>query len=173
VVDVSEDRPPGAVDRRPTRLGSAFAVVGGVVVVITAVPVSGFGLLVGATGVAATGGALALGSRRTVDLGGLLLLLATVLVGAAGSAPLGLTAGVGAVFAWDQGTNAVEMGRQMGTDAPTDRAELVHAGATLTVGVVTAVFAFVVYRLAGGGQPTTALVSMLLAAVVILSALRV
>lgn len=167
------DRPdPKTITRKPATLSGTLAIVAAVAVAllsgvfsIGAMAASAFGLAVLALGVG-------YGYRWLVDLGGLALLLGTVLVGATGVEYVALLAAVGTVLAWDLGNNAIGIGEQLGREADTERAELLHAGATLAVGLLTAGTSYVVYQSASGGQPVTAVFFLLLAAVALISSLR-
>ena len=77
-----------------------------------------------------------------------------------------------AVVAWDVGQHAVGLGEQVGRAGPTVRAELVHAGTSLGIAGGTAGIAYLLFVAGAGNQPTTALVALLLAAVLIVLALR-
>ena len=163
---------PREVTRKPTTLSAGLAMLSAVVVMALGGMHSVLAFGIGAMGLAALAPAVVLGSRTAADVGGGILLLAVVATGAVAGEVVVLAAAVATVLAWDLATNAIEMGEQLGQEADTDRAELVHAGATLVVGTLTAATAFVVYNLATGGQPVTALVLLLLAALALASALR-
>jgi uncharacterized membrane protein YgaE (UPF0421/DUF939 family) len=64
------------------------------------------------------------------------------------------------------------MGTQLGAGTRTRRAEAVHAAGTLLVGVVAGLVGYVVFRLSGGGKPVTAVVVLLVGALVLTLALR-
>lgn len=132
-------------------------------------PVGGIG---GAAGLVVLGLGLLAGSRRAVTAGSGLLFAGVLLAGVNGAAPEPLLVGtVGAVVAWDVADNAISVGTQLGRAANTRNAELVHAASSLAVGGVTAGFGYGVYLAAAAGQPLTALVFLLLGAVVLVSAL--
>lgn len=105
------------------------------------------------------------GSRRLVTLGAVVLFGAVLLAGAS-DAPLAFVlVGAGAtVVAWDAGTNAISVGRQLGAAAETRRLEIVHALATTGVAVVVGGVGYAAFRLSTGGQPTTGVALLLLAA---------
>lgn len=104
-------------------------------------------------------------SRRLVTLGAVVL-FGAVLVAGATDAPLPFVlVGAGAtVVAWDAGTNAITVGRQLGAAAETRRLEIVHALATTGVAVVVGGIGYGAFRLATGGQPTAGVALLLLAA---------
>jgi hypothetical protein len=112
------------------------------------------------------------GRRRVVTLGVALLFGSLILAGVDRVAPPTLLlAGVGLVLAHDGGQYAVTLGHQLGGDADTTRAELVHVGATATVASATAGLGALAFRVGTDGQPSTALVTLLFAAVLLVWAL--
>jgi len=137
--------------------------------------------LVGGGGAAAVAGlgtlALLAGVRRAnhraVDAGGLIAFLGVAL-SALSEAPAGavLLGTAAAVVAWDAGTNAVSLGRQLGAEADTVRAENLHAMAGAVVGLVTAVFGLVVFQIGPTRQPVTTLFVLLIAGTLLVVALN-
>jgi len=112
------------------------------------------------------------GSDRGVFAGSALLFGGLVLGGVQGARPPALLlAAVGVAVAYDAGQYAVTLGTQLRAGAPTRRAELVHVGATATVVTATAGVGALVFRVGTGGQPSTALVALLLATVLFVWAL--
>jgi hypothetical protein len=112
------------------------------------------------------------GSDRGVFAGSALLFGGLVLGGVQGARPPALLlAAVGVAIAYDAGQYAVTLGTQLRAGAPTHRAELVHVGATATVVTATAGVGALVFRVGAGGQPSTALVALLLATVLFVWAL--
>lgn len=82
-----------------------------------------------------------------------------------------LLAGVATVVAWDLGEQAANLSRHVGTDARTHRAELVHAGAAVVVGVVAVAIALVVTNAQVTGVPLAGLGVLLGSAIVLTTAL--
>lgn len=106
------------------------------------------------------------GSYRLHTLGALVLFSAVLAAGIAGTGPQPmLVAAAAAVVAWDAGENAIGLGKQVGSHARMRRAVLAHTMSTVGVAVVIGGVGFTVYRLARAGQPTTAVVLLLVAAV--------
>jgi len=103
-------------------------------------------------------------SRSLVTLGAVVL-FGAVLVAGASDAPLPFVLiGAGAtVVAWDAGTNAITVGRQIGAAAETRRLQLVHSLATTGVAAVVGAVGYGAFRLASGGQPTAGVALLLLA----------
>lgn len=127
------------MSRTAARLGGVAAAVA-ILALVPAGPVPVLVALVGAA-------FLASGHRRDrwahVTAGGVVLVGALVIAGLLGLADgLVLLATVGAVLAWDAVENALGLRSQLGPDADTRRAELIHLGATASV---TAGLAGIVY----------------------------
>jgi len=161
------------VDRRPTPLSALVAVAASAITAIAAGVGSLAGGAVAGLGVAVVAPAVIVGRRWAVDLGGLGLLGGVALGGAGDVSELWvLTAAVAAVVAWDAGGNAISLGEQLGRDADTASAELAHVGATVAVGTTTGGVAYVLYLLAGGQQPLSAVLLLLVAVLVLVSFLR-
>ena len=165
-------RDPREIDRSPAVVSSGLAVVAAGVSVVGTAFGAPTGALGGAAGLVVLGLGLLVASRRAVTVGGGLLFAGVLFAGASGASAEPLLLGtVGAVVAWDVGDNAISVGQQLGRAARTRNAELVHAAASLAVGGVTAAVGYAVYLAAAAGQPLTALVFLLLGAVVLVSAL--
>lgn len=168
------------IDRRPTRLGTVGAVLLATVVLLLALAYSVTGAVVAGVGLVVIGIATITGWRGGVDLAGLLLTIAIIVAGLAApppsesilSAVIVLAGAIATVLAWDVGTNAIDMGIQLGREGDTARAEVSHAVGSLTVGVVVVTASLAVFQMASGGQPVSALAVMLIAMLVLISALR-
>lgn len=133
--------------------------------------------LLAALGPAGVGAAVAVlgvvaGRRRVVSLGVALLFSGLLLAGIEGGrpTPLLLSALLIAV-AYDAAHYAVTLGEQLRAGAATTRAELVHVGATATVASAVAGTGALTFRIGTGGQPSTALITLLLATVFLVWAL--
>lgn len=114
---------------------SAAALVGGSLAVLAVVPGGAVALSIGLVGL----GLLALGvgraRRRLVTAGSALLFAGVLVAGATGLAPgLALFGTLFAIVAWDAGIYPIGLDEQVGADARTARAELVHVGATVAAG---------------------------------------
>jgi hypothetical protein len=161
------------VVRAPTRVGSAAAIVAAGLSVTALVPAGALGAAPGVVGFALVAVGLARGKRTTLTGGAALLLLGAIAAATTGVLSLyPLLAAALAVVAWDAGENAIGLGEQLGRVARTTHAELTHVVASALVGIVTAVGAFLVYRVARGGRPMPALVLLLVGAVVLMTLLR-
>lgn len=163
----------GEIDRRPATTSAAVSLGAAGVATLAAgvtVPlVFGFG----AVGFAALVLAFYYGSRRLATTGAGVIFLGELVAGALGTEPLALLVAVAAtVVAYDCMENAISVGEQLGRAADTERAELAHAAGSGTVAVLAVGVPFAAFSLAGGGKPASALVVMLLAAVLLTSVLR-
>jgi hypothetical protein len=160
------------IDRSPTQLSASLALLAGLFGVLG----TALGVLTaaapGLAGLLVLGAGLYRGSRRIVSAGTVVLLLGVLLAGIGGGPPAGLLLGtLGALLAWDYGENAITLGEQLGREANTRRAELVHAAAALGVGAVGSGVAYGVYLAAAGGRPVTALVFLMIGVVLLAGAL--
>lgn len=159
------------LDPRPSRTGTALAGLVGLAAVAAQVP-AGPAVVVGATGLVALVVGLERGLRRLVSLGVLGLVLGVLAAGAVGlPSELLLVSAAGSAVAWDVADHAVSLGAQVGRDADTARAELVHAAGSALVASVAVAAAYLVFRSVAGG-PVLALVLLLVGAVLLASVLR-
>lgn len=105
------------------------------------------------------------GSRLLHRLGTAGLFAGVLLAGAAGAPPITMLIAAGAaVVAWDAGEHGIGLGEQLGSAAAMARTQVTHTGATAAVGTAVAVVGYFVYQIASSGQPTTAVVLLLVAA---------
>lgn len=157
------------IDRSPSRPSSVVAFGLAVVAATTSGLYSWVALVLGGCGVALVLAGIARGSRSTISAGSATLFVGAVTAGTQG-APAGpiLVSVTATVLAWDAGTAALEVGAQLGREAPTARVELTHLAGSAGVGVFTAGFGYLVYATATGGQPLSTLVVLVVATVVLL-----
>ncbi|WP_435317737.1 DUF7519 family protein [Haloarchaeobius sp. TZWSO28] len=164
------------IDRRPVRLSAVVALGAGAFAALAAILTASVGVVGAALGMLALAPGVVLGSRRLVHVGAVGLLGGLVFAGATGGAPsaelLMLVGTTATVLAWDVGQNAIGLGEQLGREADTTRAELAHIGGSAVVGVATGGMAFAVYQVATEGQPISALALLLVAVVILTTALR-
>lgn len=105
------------------------------------------------------------GDGRLHTFGAITLFGSVLAAGVAGAGPATMLVATGAtVVAWDAGDNAIGLGEQLGSRARTRRNVLAHTGSTALVAVGVGTLAFVVFRTASAGQPTTAVALLLVAA---------
>ncbi len=153
-----------AFDPRPAGL-SAWLTAAAALVAVAASAVTATATVLGAVGLIAMPVGVARGADRLHRVGALALFGGVLLAGSAGASPATMLVATGAtVVAWDAGENALELGRQVGSRAGTRRAVLVHTGATAGVAALVGAVGLGVYRFAGAGQPTVAVVLLLAAA---------
>ena len=161
------------IDRSPARLSSALSITAAAIAAGTSALASTVGLLLGGAGFLLVLVGVLRGSRRAITFGAVALLVAALLGGLASPAPHLLLPGVMAtVLAWDIGEQAINVGEQLGRAAETTQLEAAHAAGSTVVAVGAGGLGYGIFLGASGGQPVTALVFLLLAAVVLTSALR-
>ncbi|WP_436909154.1 DUF7519 family protein [Halosimplex marinum] len=161
------------VTRRPGRHSLVVSGVAGATAAAMALAGSGAGAAVAALGTAALLAGVRRANHRVVDAGGLVAFLGVALAALSDAPAAAVLFGtVGAVVAWDAGTNAVSLGRQLGAEADTVRAENLHAMAGAVVGLVTAVFGLVLFEVGPTRQPVTTLFVLLIAATFLVVALN-
>lgn len=161
------------IDRSPTHLSAALAASAAAVSAGTSALASPLGLAVAAAGFLLVLLGVVRGSRRSVTLGAAALLAAALVGGVVSAVPHLLLPGVMATaLAWDFGEQAINVGEQLGREADTTRLEVTHAAGSTVVAVGAGGLGYAIYLGSSGGQPMTALVFLLLAAVVLTSALR-
>jgi len=159
-------------DPQPPRTAGGLATVAAVV----GVGLAGIGGTV-AGGLAALGLPLLVlgafgGRREAVSVGGLLVVGGAILGGVFGApVPTVVAASAAAFVAWDVAEHGVGLGEQVGSDAHTRNAVVVHAAGSVLVAAVTTFVAVLVFTVGPSGRPLTALVLLLLGAVVIAVAL--
>lgn len=161
------------VTRRPTRSGTVITVVAATMATLSTLSGGATALAIAAIGLSLIGFSLLVARQRLLDLGALVLFAGIALGAIRGAAVLWVLLGtIAGVLAWDAGGTAMSMGRQLGREASTVRAELMRTVVGAGVGLVAVGIGYVMYRTASGGQPVGALVVMLLAIVFIVSGLR-
>lgn len=161
------------VDRGPSRFGLVLSVAAMATAAAALLVVSATAAVVTLAGAFV----LALGVRSRVlalrDAGTIGMLGGPILAGLAADAAVPpLVAAVAVVLARDTVENALELGAQLGARARTRRAESVHAAGTLLVGVAGAALGSLIFSVAGGGRPVSAVVILLVGGVLLLWSLR-
>jgi hypothetical protein len=160
------------MDRSPPYLSSGLAVVAGAVAV-TASTYDPLALVGSVAGVFLLVAGLATGRRGLVTLASGVLVAAVLQAGTADAPVFATLLGVAAaLLAFDLGTTAVDLGEQLGRETPARRLELVHAAASTLVGTGFVLAGFAIHEFATGGQPLSAVFGLVIAAVVLLAALR-
>jgi len=158
---------------RPSALSTSLAVLAASASLLATGLSDPAALAAGVPGVACVGAGSLRGSRRLVSLGGLALTGGVIVAGLAGGGPEVLLLGaLAALVAWDVAEHGIGVGDHLGRETETARIELVHAAATLLVGVLAAGVGYGVYRGVAGGQPVTAVVFLLVGVVATVAALR-
>jgi len=163
----------GEIDRSPSRV-STVAAVGAAFVAAAVNALAATGTLLAAIpGVLAVFLGLYRGSRRVLSVGVVGLLGGSMFAGAAGAPPLVMLSGVtAAVLTWDYGSTAISIGRQLGSRADTARLERIHALSSLGIAAATIVVSFGIFESISGSHPVGAVFFLLLAALLLVGALR-
>jgi hypothetical protein len=158
-------------DGRPARVGSALSLLVGTVAV-AATLAGGTAALVGLAGLGGLAVGLRRGETRLVTLGASALFAGVVLAGVFGAPPEPvLLAAAATVVAWDVGEHAVGLGAQVGRDAGTGRAELVHASGSALVASAAAAAAYLAFQTLAS-QSLVALILLALGGLLIAALLR-
>ncbi|WP_247003720.1 DUF7519 family protein [Halosolutus gelatinilyticus] len=159
-------------DRSPARLSGVASCVAAGCAAIASGLYSWYALAAGGVGLALLVSGVARGTRSSVSLGAAALVAGAIVAGVQGAAAGAvLVSVVAAVLAWDAGTTAISIGEQLGRKAPTRRIELVHLAASAAVGALTIGAGYLLYEIATDGQPLSALVLLIVATVLLLTAI--
>jgi len=162
----------GAPEYSPTSVGAAVSVLSALLVTVVLASVSLTGSASAGLGTWTIVVALLRGHRKLVTVGSSLAFGGLLLAGLADApAPPLLVGAICTLVAYDAGHYSVRLGTQLGPAASTARAEYVHIGVTAVVTTVTALAGYLVFRLGTGGQPAIAVVALLLAVLLLVSAL--
>lgn len=172
-MDEDESLGAVAVTHSPATASSVLATAAAGLAVLTsatsilAMGVAAFGFL----GVVA--GLFTLHSRRAVAVGTGVVFVGVVLSGVLGNpSPLLVLGAIAAVIAFDLGENAFSLGNQLSAETDTVRGELVHAAASVIVGILVVGIAGIVYVAAVEGLSYGALSFLLLGGVLLLWGIR-
>lgn len=172
---MDDEEPSSAVEvtHSPATASSILATAAAGLAVLTsatsllAMGVGAFGFL----GVVA--GLFTLGSRRAVAVGTGVVFVGVVLSGVLGNpSPLLVLGAIAAVLAFDFGENAFSVGNQLSAETDTVRGELVHAAASVIVGILVVGVAATVYVAAVEGLSYGALSLLLLGGVLLVWGIR-
>lgn len=171
---MSEDAEPvGEPTARPP-LPAGVAAVAGAVVATAAVATASI-VAFGAAGLGAwvviVG--LVLGRARLVTAGTAVVFSGVLLAGILGAPPLPLLVGaIGTAVVYDAGHYALRLGTQLGRTGSTELVTLVHVGATVAVATGAGFAGYLVFELGAGNQPSSALIALLVAALLFVAALH-
>lgn len=156
---------PAPPSGSPATLSSWFAIcLAGIGWSVT-VPYSLHGTVIASIGWLLLALALLVGDRTALTTGaGGLVFGAFVAAGDGAQLAVVLVGVTAAVLAWDVGQNGLSIGRQLGREAATARAELAHVLASLAAGSCIVTAGYVASSVAIGTQPIIAVVFLLLAA---------
>ena len=160
------------VDRSPARLSATLALLTGLVGVVATAIAGLLGAIVAAPGLLFVFYGVTRGSRRAVTVGSFVLFVGALVGPVTGSdGPAVLVAVAAIVLAWDLGEHAINVGAQLGREADTRNGEVAHAAASTVIGAGAAALGYLLYVVASGQKPLTALVLLLFSAIVLTSLL--
>jgi len=161
------------ITRRPSRFGVGSALSLALLSVLATAIASVVGAAAALAGTVLLAAGLLAASQRTVSVAGVLLVVGVLYAGYVGGAPEPLLFGaLTGVLAWDAASNAIAIGNQLGRETSTARVETVHTAASLAVGALSVVIGYLVFAVAAGSQPLSALLLLAGGAVALVSALR-
>lgn len=162
-----------AFDQRPPTLGLWIALGLALLAAAFAGSGSGLSLFLAGLGLALLVGGLFIEIEPLLTSGAVLLFLAQLVrVGAGGDLELSILGAVFAIVAWDAGEYTHGLGQYVGRSGRSRHAILTHTGLGLLVGLVPVGVGYLVYSVAPGGRPLSALVLLLLAALFVIVGLR-
>lgn len=168
-----EDVTPVEVTHSPATASAVMATAAAVLAVLTsatAIPalgIAGFGLI----GLAA--GLFAIDSERAAAIGTAIVFLGVVLSGVYGnSTPMLVAGALATVLAFDLSQNAFSVGNQLSAQTDTTRGELVHAAASLAVGILIVGLAYGIYLAGLQGLTYGSLAFLLFGGLVLMWAIR-
>lgn len=161
------------VTHSPATASSIMATLAAVMAVFTS-STSLLALAVGVFGLfAVVGGLFAFDSERAMAVGTGVVFVGVVLSGVFGnSMPLLVFGALASVLAFDLGSNAFSVGRQMSDETETTRGELVHAASSVAVGVVIVGIGAGIYVAGLEGLSVSSLAFILFGAVLLIWAIR-
>lgn len=163
------------VRHSPARFSSVLAVGAGLLAVVTSGVFTALALVVGLFGLLGVAvGLFAVESRRLTTAGTVIVFVGLLTSGLfADAAPAFLMLSMMlTVLTFDLGQNAFGVGAQLSDATETRRGELVHAAASLGVGVVAVTVAYSIYLLSWASTSVTAVTFVLLAAVALAWSMR-
>lgn len=166
---------PVEIDDGTPVLSGSIAVFAAVIAMLTSAPFLGLAFIPGLAGVLfVAAGVFATQSRSYVSLGVASIFVGVLLVGAMGAGPpmMLVTSAVGVFVAWDVGQHAITISEQFGRSAPTQRGELVHAGGSSLVGILSAGILYGIFLAGSGGKPALAVILMTTGFLALMWALR-
>lgn len=150
-----------SLNKSPSRFSTVVALVGCGVAVAAMIGVSwsAGGISVFASGVLLLG--LLRSSGRLLSISFAILWVAVVVASVQNAASeLILICVVAGIISWDTGQRAIKLGQEMTSDALTRPVEILHAGATIAVGVASITIAYSLYLILQTKLPSIFLFSL-------------
>jgi hypothetical protein len=161
------------VTHSPATVSSVIAAAAALLAVITS-GTSVLALLIGVFGlVAVVGGLFVFDSERALLVGTAFVFIGVVVSGIYGNSFALLVMGTfGSILAFDVGSNAFSVGRQLSDDTQTTRGEVVHASASLAVGVVIVGIGTLIFLVSLSELPVASIALLLFGALLLAWAIR-
>lgn len=157
---------------RPPTLAGSLATIAALVAVVFTTPGGPTALGLAALGVPVLAVGAFRGRRLFVSFGGLLLAGGAILGGVVGTPVASVLAGMAAAFvAWDVGEHGTGLGEQVGNAARSRHAVVAHAAGSTLVAAVTTLGGVGLYSASPSGRPFSALLLLVLGAVILAVAL--
>lgn len=151
-------------DATPSRFAVLLVLVPAIVGVVATVGAP-LGMLVGVAATVVFVAGVRLRSRRLITGAAVVMFAGVLLAGVRGGSVIQVTIGAAAtVVTWDAAENAVSVAGQLGSRAETRSVFLAHSMATALVAVGVGLATIVVYLFTRGGEPTTAIALLVVAA---------
>lgn len=164
---------PVTVDDSPAALSSVLGAGIGLLGAVTAGLYAPLALAASAVGFVSLAAGLLVGRPTLISLGAVGILVGAMLAGWVGASPAVVVFAVAAaILSWDLARFAVGLGEQLGSEATTVRLELVHAVASIGVGVGAILLGAVAFAVAGGSASSTGLAVLVAAVILGVVALR-
>lgn len=162
------------VTHSPARFSSIVAVAAALLAVVTTALVAPLSAPIGLFGLAGVAAGLFVFESERLTLAGTgIVFVGVIAAGFFGDVPeFLLFASLATIVAFDLGTNAFSVGRQMSDQTDTQRGEAVHVAATIFVGVVAAGLSYGIYLVPLGALTVPALSLLLLAALFLIWSIR-
>lgn len=161
------------LDRSPARLSIALSLAAALLGATASAPYAQVSAVAGAFGVAILGVGFVTERPGGITLGCSVVAVSALYGGTTGAPVLATLFGVtAAIVSWDIGTQALVIGDQLGTEAPTTQLELFRAAATSIVGVSVITAGYLVYFVSAAGQSASAVLGLVLAVTVFVALLR-
>lgn len=151
-------------DDTPSRIAVVLVLMPAIVVVVATIAAP-LGLLAAVAATVVIVAGVRLRSRQLITGGAVAMFAGVLLAGVRGGSVLQVTVGAAAtVVTWDAAENAVSVAGQLGSRAETRSLLVAHSAVTALVAIGVGLATIVVYLFTRGGEPTTAVALLVVAA---------